>query len=162
MHATALLQLLILLTLANGTPVVTKKILGQRLAYPLDGGTVFFDGRPLFGPAKTIRGILLALLITGAAAPLIGLDARLGLLVAATAMAGDLFSSFIKRRLNFPPSSRATGLDQIPESLFPLLACRETLSLTLLDIALGTALFLIGEIIASRALYKFGLRDRPY
>ena len=39
----------------------------------------------------------------------------IGLLVAATAMAGDLLSSFLKRRLALAPSSQAIGLDQIPE-----------------------------------------------
>jgi CDP-2,3-bis-(O-geranylgeranyl)-sn-glycerol synthase len=80
----------------------------------------------------------------------------------ATAMAGDLFSSFLKRRLGLAPSSRATGIDQIPESLFPLLACARLLSLTVVDIAAGTAIFLIGEVVLSRLLFKFHLRDRPY
>ena len=76
-------------------------------------------------------------------------------------MAGDLLSSFLKRRLGLAPSSRATGLDQIPESLFPLLACEQLLSLTAFDIA-DTAIFLIGEVALSRLLFKFHLRDRPY
>jgi hypothetical protein len=48
----------------------------------------------------------------------------IGVVVGSMAMLGDLFSSFVKRRLNLPPSSRATFLDQVPESLFPLLASR--------------------------------------
>src|SRR5207244_1986015 len=101
-------------------------------SFPLDAGTIFFDGRPLFGPSKTIRGILISVLITIASAPLIGLDLTIGAIVAGAAMAGDLFSSFVKRRLNSPPSSQALGLDQVPESLFPMLACRDALSLTLI------------------------------
>jgi len=54
-----LLQLLVLMTLANGTPIVAKKIFGSHFSFPLDAGTIFFDGRPLFGPSKTIRGILM-------------------------------------------------------------------------------------------------------
>lgn len=77
-------------------------------------------------------------------------------------MAGDLFSSFLKRRLHLPPSSRATGLDQIPESLFPLLACHWMLALTVVDIAVGVALFFIGELVVSRVLYKFRARRHPY
>ena len=34
-------------------------------------------------------------------------------------MAGDLFSSFVKRRLRLASSSMAIGLDHIPESSFP-------------------------------------------
>ena len=77
-------------------------------------------------------------------------------------MAGDLFSSFVKRRLNLAPSSRATGLDQIPESLFPLFACRGALSLSILDITIGVAIFFAGEVVLSLLLYKIHIRDRPY
>jgi CDP-2,3-bis-(O-geranylgeranyl)-sn-glycerol synthase len=157
-----ILQLLVLMTLANGAPIVAKKVFGRRFSFPLDAGTIFLDGRPLFGPSKTIRGILISVLITTASAPLIGLDLTIGAIVAGAAMAGDLFSSFVKRRLNFPPSSQALGLDQVPESLFPMLASRDALSLAIPDIALGVAVFFIGEIILSRLLYKVHLRDKPY
>ena len=156
------LQLLVLITLANGAPIVAKKIFGPRFSFPLDAGTVFFDGRPLFGPSKTIRGILVSVLITTASAPLIGLDLTIGAIVAGAAMAGDLFSSFVKRRLNSPPSSQALGLDQVPESLFPMLACRDALSLTIADIALGVGIFFIGALILSRFLFRAHLRDEPY
>ena len=135
MQVFVILQLLILLMLANGTPVIAKKLLGDRYSYPLDGNLTFAGGRPLFGRSKTIRGVVLAVLVTTAGAPLIGLDWKTGLLVGSVAMAGDLVSSFSKRRLNLPPSSRASGLDQVPESLFPLLACRNLLSLAAADIA---------------------------
>jgi CDP-archaeol synthase len=153
---------MVLLALANGTPVIGKKIFEQSFAFPLDAGLRFFDGRPLFGPSKTIRGIVLSILVTSAGAPLIGLDWSVGAIAAAAAMAGDLCSSFIKRRLNFPPSSQALGLDQLPESLLPLLACRSALSLTMIDIALGVGMFFIGELIFSWILYRVHLRDEPY
>jgi hypothetical protein len=162
MHLLALLQILILVTVANATPVVAKRIFGDRLAYPVDGNLMLPDGRRLFGPSKTVRGLLLALTITTAAAPLVGLDSPIGLLVGATAMAGDLTSSFLKRRFALAPSSRATGLDQIPEVLFPLLACWSALGLNALDVAAGVAIFLIGEILISRVLFRLRLRDRPY
>jgi hypothetical protein len=162
MHIAPILQLMALLTLANGAPVVAKKIFGDRFAYPLDFGAVFFDGRPLFGPSKTLRGILAAVLSAAAGAPLMGLDPVIGLTVAGAAMAGDLFSSFVKRRLNLPPSSQAVGLDQIPESLLPMLACRDALSLTAVDIALGVGVFFAGELVLSRLLFRAHLRDEPY
>lgn len=157
-----ILKALALLTLANGTPIAAKKIFGSRFSFPLDAGRTFFDGRPLFGPSKTIRGIFVSILITTASAPLFGVDLMTGAIVASAAMSGDLLSSFLKRRLNFPPSSRALGLDQVPESLFPMLICRDTLSLTTVDIALGVGLFFIGELIVSRVLYRLRFRDRPY
>jgi CDP-2,3-bis-(O-geranylgeranyl)-sn-glycerol synthase len=157
-----ILQILVLLTLANGTPIVAKKVFGPRFTLPLDGGSTFYDGRPLFGPSKTVRGILTSIVITTAGAPLVGLDLTIGAIIASAAMAGDVFASFVKRRLNFPPSSQALGLDQVPESLFPILTCRDTFSLTIADIALGVALFFVGELILSRLLYRIHLRDRPY
>lgn len=158
----SILQALALLTLANGTPVVAKKIFGQSFALPLDGGLVFFDRRPLFGRSKTIRGILLSIFVTTVIAPLIGVDFNVGAIAAISAMAGDLSSSFVKRRLNFPPSSQAFGIDQLPESLLPLLACRAALALTVADIAFCVAMFFVGEIVLSRILYRAHLRDEPY
>src|SRR5262252_4442198 len=73
MHPLALLQILILVTVANATPVVAKRTFGDRLAHPVDGNLTLPDGRPLFGPSKTVRGLLLALIITAAAAPLVGI-----------------------------------------------------------------------------------------
>src|SRR3954465_5333944 len=157
-----ILQLLVLMTLANGIPIVAKKIFGARFSFPLDAGTIFFDGRPLFGASKTIRGILISVLITTASAPLIGLDLTIGAIVAGAAMAGEFFSSFVKRHLNSPPSSQALGLDQVPESLFPMLACRNALSLTIADIALGVGIFFISALILSRFLFRARLRGEPY
>ena len=157
-----ILELLILLALANGAPVIAKKLLGTRFAWPLDGGWRFSDGRPLFGPSKTIRGAIAALVITTVGAILLGLGWRIGATVAALAMAGDVISSFVKRRLGRPASSRAIGLDQIPESLLPLLACKATLALSWLDILAGVVLFLAGELLLSRLLYKAHIRDQPY
>jgi len=162
MQLVPIFKLLLLLSLANGTPIAAKRIFGSRFAFPVDGGANFPDGRPLFGPSKTVRGILSSVIVTTAAAPLLGLDLVVGATVAVAAMAGDLFSSFTKRRLNFPPSSQALGLDQVPESLIPMLACRKALALTAADIALGVAIFFVGELVLSRILYWLRFRDRPY
>ena len=86
MQILTILQIMVLLTLANGAPVVAKKILGRRLNFPLDFGFTFFDGRPVFGPSKTIRGIVVSILVTTASAPLIGLDLTIGAIVASAAM----------------------------------------------------------------------------
>jgi len=77
-------------------------------------------------------------------------------------MAGDLFSSFLKRRMALPSGGKATILDQVPESLFPLLACRNALSLTAVDTVITVVLFFVIGIAASRVLYKLHLRERPY
>jgi CDP-2,3-bis-(O-geranylgeranyl)-sn-glycerol synthase len=161
-HLLQLAQILALVAVANGTPLAAKKAFGSRFAGPVDGGLNFADGRALFGASKTVRGVVGAILVTTIIAPLIGLEARIGAIAGLSAMAGDLFSSFVKRRLNLPPSSQAIGLDQVPESLFPMLACRSALSLDIGDILLGVAIFFAGELILSRVLYRLRLRDRPY
>ena len=162
MHYVALGKLIILLSLANGSPIIAKWILGETYAKPIDGNAQFADGRPLFGPSKTIRGVVVSLLVTAMAAPLLGPPIWIGLLVAAAAMAGDLLSSFLKRRLGLAASSKATGLDQIPESLFPLIACRSTLSLTAVDIMAGCIVFFVAEVLLSHLFFRLRLRDRPY
>jgi CDP-2,3-bis-(O-geranylgeranyl)-sn-glycerol synthase len=153
---------LLLLAIANGSPVLAKKIWGNKLAQSLDGGMRFIDRRPLFGPSKTMRGVLVSIAATTAAAPLFGIAWWIGALIGATAMVGDLLSSFVKRRLNRPPSSRALGLDQIPESLVPLLACYQVLGLTAADIGITVAAFFAGAVVLSRLLYRVGLRDEPH
>ena len=138
------------------------KILGNNSALPLDGNVTLSDGRPLFGSSKTLRGVLLSILLTTACAPLIGLDWKVGSVVALTAMIGDLFSSFVKRRLGMDNSSQFTGLDQIPKSLLPLLVCMFLLPLTALDVVIATVIFFVGALIVSRILFKLNIRERPY
>jgi len=148
MHPFAVAQVLALLLLANSAPVVAKKILGDRWAWPIDFGTELPDGHRLFGASKTIRGVMLAVVFGWVGAPL--------------AMAGDLLSSFLKRRLSLPASSRAIGLDQIPESLLPQLVCIEPLGLTALDVVAGVMIFLVSGLLISRLLFRLNLRDQPY
>jgi CDP-2,3-bis-(O-geranylgeranyl)-sn-glycerol synthase len=162
MQPVLVLQVLVLVAVANATPVFAKKILGRALAWPLDGGAVFADGQRLLGTSKTIRGVVLSLLVTPLFAVLMGLGVQIGLVVALSAMAGDVASSFAKRRLGLPPSSKAIGLDQIPEALFPLLAVQLLLPLTIVDIVLGTAVFFAGSLVVSRILFKLSVRDEPY
>ena len=162
MDAIPIGQILVLLMLANGAPVIAKKLLGDVWARPLDGGIVLGDGQPLFGTAKTLRGVVAAILAATAGAPLVGLGAGIGALVAITAMGGDLVSSFLKRRMRLAPSSMALGIDQIPESLIPAIVVRHVLGLSPLDILLVAVGFFAGELALSRILYMLKIRDRPY
>jgi CDP-2,3-bis-(O-geranylgeranyl)-sn-glycerol synthase len=146
MHFALVARLVILLFVANGAPLVAKVLLGARFDRALDGGAIFPDGRPWLGPAKTIRGVSVALLATSLAAPLLQLEWQVGALVAVGAVAGDLFSSFVKRRLGLASSSMALGLDQIPESLFPLLASRLLLPVGWLDVLAGVIIFTLGNL----------------
>jgi hypothetical protein len=89
MQPVLVLELLILLAVANGTPVVAKRLFGGAFAQPLDGGALFADGRPWFGPSKTVRGVVLAMLATAAAAGVLGLGWKVGAFLGGVAMAGD-------------------------------------------------------------------------
>jgi CDP-2,3-bis-(O-geranylgeranyl)-sn-glycerol synthase len=156
------LKLLLLIMAANSAPVLASDILRQRFVAPVDLGRKLFDGRPLFGASKTWRGVVSACLLTPLAAWILGIGVHAGLLIALGAMAGDLVSSFTKRRLNRPVSSKAIGLDQIPEALLPLLAVQQQFALGWGQIALLVAAFLVIELSVSPLLYRLKLRKRPY
>ena len=57
-------KLLVLLTVANGAPVIATKLFGKFLNQQLDRGAVFIDGRPILGRSKTVRGIVLSIMAT--------------------------------------------------------------------------------------------------
>jgi hypothetical protein len=160
--ALAVLQSLVLISAANGAPVLFARMLGPRFARPIDGRIVSRDGRPMLGRSKTWRGLVSAFLLAVSVAVLIGLPWRLGALVAASAMAGDCLSSFVKRRLGLEPSSMALGLDQGPESLFPAVVCSAYLPLGAIGVVLIVVVFFVGGLAMSRLFFVVGLRDRPY
>lgn len=164
MNAALLLaiELLTLLIVANGVPVLVTRLLGLRGAWPLDGGLRAWDGRRLLGASKTVRGFVASVLATTAAAVLLGLGWQVGLLFGAAAMFGDACSSFLKRRLGIGSSGQAPGLDQIPEALFPLLACYALLPLNAILVVVLVGLFTLGQVLLSRLMYRLGIRRRPY
>jgi CDP-archaeol synthase len=161
-HLDHILAFLMLLGTANGSPILMKKLFGDRFAAPVDAGICLPDGHRLFGASKTVRGIFAAALLTPIVSVAVGWPWQLGLFVAVVSMAGDLLSSFLKRRLGRPPSSRATGLDQIPEALLPALACANQAELSAADIATIVLIFFGAEIVLSKWLFRIGFRDRPH
>jgi CDP-2,3-bis-(O-geranylgeranyl)-sn-glycerol synthase len=157
-----LARVLLLLGTANGAPIFAKALLKDRLGTPLDGGLKFADGRPIFGASKTIRGLMVSIGCTALAAWLLGVEWTIGAGFAAGSMAGDLISSFTKRRLGLPVHAQALGLDQIPEALLPLLLFQTRLGLSTPDIAVLLAAFIVLELTLSRLLFRLHIRDRPY
>ena len=136
------LKLLILIVVANLAPIVGQRMLRNRFATPLDCGLHFWDGRPLLGPSKTWRGYVFSILITSACAWIEGLDVATGLVFALAVLLGDSVTSFIKRRLGLVPGGHAPGLDQVLESLLPLLVVQHRFDLGLSGI-LGVVLTFI-------------------
>lgn len=157
-----LFQALLLLLVANGAPVITNTLLGKRLARPIDNGFKLSDGYRLLGNKKTWRGLFSAVLLTTTVAILLGLSPLTGVLFGTLTMTGDLLASFIKRRLGKVESSRARGLDTVPESLLPLLFLKDSLALGFIDILLVVGIFFLCEEFISPILYKWHIRNRPY
>ena len=96
---------------ANAAPLVFGG--GSRL----DRDWKFFDGRPLFGSHKTVRGLFAGIIAGG----LVGLGESLfdshlalaGVMIAIGAVLGDLLGAFIKRRLGIEPGRLFPILDQL-------------------------------------------------
>lgn len=118
----------------NFLPPLANIIWGERFNHPLDGGRLWIDQHPIFGDHKTIRGVLVSLLGGSAVAPLLGVDLPVAAGAAGLAMTGDLMSSFIKRRPDLPSGRNVIVLDQIFESLFPLLFLKGPLQLSWLQV----------------------------
>jgi CDP-2,3-bis-(O-geranylgeranyl)-sn-glycerol synthase len=156
------LELLLLLWVANGVPVLVAWLLGERWNRPLDGGRTAWDGRPLLGRSKTVRGIVSGVAGTALAAAVLGHGWQLGAVVGAASLAGDLFSSFLKRRLGIESSGQAVGLDQVPEALLPLLVVQGRLGLDGYGILLLVVLFAAAQLAISPVMYRLGIRKRPY
>lgn len=155
-------SLLLLLVVANGTPVLAQVLLRDVLDWPIDGGRCLSDGREIFGGAKRWRGVVLAPLVTMVVASLTGVGWWLGLLLGMLAMVGDLGASFIKRRLGIAISGRAPGLDQLPEALLPLLLLAHPLGIGMIQVVLLALLFMVFEMVVSPLLFRLKIRSRPY
>jgi len=139
-----------------------KWFAGGRHFRPLDNGFIFPDGRPLLGRSQSWAGIACSLAACAVVAPMLGLAIEAGLCAAAAAMAGDLCSSFTKRRLGLSPSAPAPGLDQVPEAILPLFTLQAFLPLAWSDLAIALLLFVLGEITIASLLERCGLREPPF
>lgn len=156
------LKLLLFTTVANGAPAIMRNVFGQRFAYPIDGGLCLIDGKRLLGASKTWRGLGASVIATVGLALLIDFPWKLGLIIAVCAMLGDIISSFIKRRLAIPPKGHAPLLDQVPESLLPLVAVQSALDLSWLSVMAVVGAFVALHLILSPLLFWLHIRDRPY
>lgn len=154
--------LLILLILANGSPVVAARLLRRRFSMPVDGHRRWRDGRPVFGASKTWRGLAAGFITCTLCAPVFGLTLVFGAIYGALALGGDLLSSFIKRRMGLEASARATGLDQLPESVIPVAYAWGVLDLPAWQASGVVLLFVAGNMLFSPVLYRLGIRKRPH
>lgn len=151
-----------MLVLANGMPVVAAGLLKNRWSAPVDGGRSWSDGRPVFGESKTWRGVVSGALSCALFAWFTGLGFGFGFLFGLLGLAGDMLSSFIKRRQGMASSARAVGLDQIPEALLPMLLAMWWLPVSLWVVVIVVVLFTLSNIYGSPLLYRLGIRRQPH
>ncbi|MDH5425488.1 MAG: CDP-archaeol synthase [Gammaproteobacteria bacterium] len=155
-------EVLLLILVANGSPVIVSFLFSHRLSLPVDFGLKLKDQQYLFGKTKTWRGLIMSLALTASVSVLLDGEYYIGLLISLLAMTGDLFSSFIKRRLKKASSSEMLLLDQLPESVLPAVMMMSVIPLNLTQVIAIVIAFYIIERMVSKMLFKIGIRKRPY
>jgi len=156
------LELFVMLVLANGAPVVARRLFGHHWSAPVDGGRLWRDGRPLLGESKTWRGVVAGTLSCGLFAMAVGLGLFFGSLFGFMGLLGDMLSSFIKRRRGLAASARALWLDQVPEALLPMILAFFWLPVGLWQALAVVVLFTLSNIVFSPLLYRLGIRHQPH
>ena len=152
--ATRLLPALLLLIVANATPVVAAMLLRDRLAAPLDFGVTLRDGTRVLGDHKTWRGLTAGVMACAIAAHLLGLTFAVGFAFGTLSLLADTAASFVKRRLRLAAGTEIPGLDQIPEALLPLWAMSAPLGIGLPGGLLVTVVFLVLDIAFVRFRHR--------
>lgn len=153
---------LIILGLANGAPILAARIFGDGFSLPIDAGCVAADGRRILGDSKTWRGIVSAFLLALPVAVWLDWSPLMAFTAIALSMLGDLCSSFIKRRRGLVSSSRAIGLDQIPETGLPVVYLYSMKAITVSEGLVIVMVFIVVEVVLSKVLFKLHIRKRPY
>jgi CDP-2,3-bis-(O-geranylgeranyl)-sn-glycerol synthase len=147
---------------ANGAPVIMNG------PPPVDFGRRFIDGRRIFGDGKTWGGLLGGMtagtLFGAIEAVAVGADLiPYAALASLGALIGDLFGSFIKRRLGLERGQQAPVLDQLGFYVFALLFLY----------IVGKTFPLVDEVLWALAIYglhratnwgayKLGLKKVPW
>ncbi len=155
------LKCLWLLWLVNLAPPLLAHVLDDRWNRPVDGHRPFFDGKPIFGPHKTIRGIGVALATGAGIAHGFGMSWSVGLGAAALSMGGDLLSSFLKRRLDLPSGSAVPIVDQLFEGAFPFIVLSPYGQIGIAETSILIILFIIGAYTGSYFLKEILLK-KPF
>jgi len=147
-------KILILLLFINGVPPVIAFLFPGIARRPVDCGLKFFDGYPVLGKHKTMTGFLSGTLTGCIFGFMLGFPLMIGFLIGFLGMAGDSFTSFIKRRLNIASGSDIFSLDQFFEGLFPLLILHRFYSLSWKQTLVLLFLFIIMAWIGSKVFMK--------
>ncbi|WP_419661324.1 conserved uncharacterized protein, DUF46, metallophosphoesterase-like [Desulfosarcina variabilis str. Montpellier] len=163
-------KILALLWSINFAPPSLSILLKERCQTPVDLGHRMKDGQPLFGPHKTIRGVVAGILAGGLIGWVLGFPVVIGLGCGALSMIGDLTSSLIKRRLGKASGTVVAGLDQLPEGAFPFFLLVPHANLGLVNSVALVLLFCLGAyagsfffkwIFVTHAIKRYKRKLRP-
>lgn len=157
---------------ANATPVPFAKVLKKTT--PIDGGRFAWDGRRVLGDGKSWEGLFSGV----AGGTLIGvilyLAGNLGrfrsisepMVLSVGAMIGDIFGSFIKRRIGLKRGELAPGLDQLGFLIIALIVSAAIYGVPdWFDPMIFACILLITVILhlsTNFIAYLLKLKDRPY
>ena len=157
-----MLEVLVMLLATNGAPVLAARFFRGYGDAPLDQGKRMADGYPLLGSSKTWRGLIVALFTACILSVLFGYGALFGLVFGMLVMAGDLCSSFFKRRTGLKSGDRFLGWDQVPESLIPSAFAVFVLGIEWWWAIVLSLAFTLIQILVSRPLYSLHIRKNPH
>ncbi|MDX9797949.1 MAG: CDP-2,3-bis-(O-geranylgeranyl)-sn-glycerol synthase [Methanofastidiosum sp.] len=134
----------------------------------LDGGRLFFDGKRLFGKGKTIKGAVVGILAGVIISlvqhivlpfPSFGYALLRGFLMGTGAIVGDLFGSFIKRRVNIETGDSAPLLDQL-DFMLGVIVFMYPLGLPSLEIVLISVIITpIVHLVSNSIWYLAGKKE---
>jgi uncharacterized protein len=142
-------KILILLWSINLAPPLLAHYFQDKWNRPLDRDRRFRDGHPWFGPHKTVRGLVGALVMGTGVGLLLGFPWWVSVGCAVLSMTGDLLSSFIKRRLRLPSGKVVPGLDQVFEGLFPFAILASYQQLSIGAVAILVIVFVVGAYLGA-------------
>ena len=162
---------------ANMAPVIVKKLF-KNLAIPLDFGKKIGNNRVL-GKNKTFRGlifgIIFAIIITFIQFTLfknnIWIDLTvidyadwllIGLLMGSGAIFGDLFESFVKRRINYEPGKSLIPFDQLDFIIGALIFIYPIVVLDLNKIFTILLLSFVLHVLVNHIAFYLGVRKEKW
>ena len=145
----------------------------------IDHGAKMPDGKRLFGPGKTWKGLLYGLIVGTLAATLIALwqplllpqftlneKILIGFLLSAGAMAGDLFGSFLKRRSGLERGANFPLMDQLfflfAALIFALPIYIGKINIEINELAVLTLATYLVHATANQIAYKVKLKSVPW
>jgi CDP-2,3-bis-(O-geranylgeranyl)-sn-glycerol synthase len=145
---------------ANAVPVIVG---GGR---PLDLGKKFFDGKPIFGKNKTLRGfffgLAIGIMVGLVEIGLFGYPLLFSVFSPLGALMGDLAGAFLKRRLGIAPGGLLPIIDQVD---FVVGAILFSLPLTMMSWDLALAVIIITppiHLFTNFLAYKLKLKNNPW